>query len=108
MATGSENIRQTEQQEQPLEGARPLESKLDSAANLRSQYFDCLASGKSNCEVPRKQQEPNGSIELTNPYTSHINNQRERTEALVEQPKPITADTVLPRAQWTLAFNRPK
>ncbi|MDQ5936510.1 MAG: hypothetical protein QG574_3846 [Cyanobacteriota bacterium erpe_2018_sw_21hr_WHONDRS-SW48-000092_B_bin.40] len=105
MATGSENIRQAEQHEQPLEGARPLESKPDSAANLRNQYFDCLASGKSSCEVPTKPREPNGSIELTNPYTSIIGNQSERAEALVEQPKPITADTVLPRAQWTLAFN---
>ncbi|MBA4079342.1 MAG: hypothetical protein C0508_30215, partial [Cyanobacteria bacterium PR.023] len=91
MATGSENIRQAEQHEQPLEGARPLESKPDSAANLRNQYFDCLASGKSSCEVPTKPREPNGSIELTNPYTSIIGNQSERTEALVEQPKPITA-----------------
>jgi hypothetical protein len=105
MATGAENIGQTEQREQQLDGAEPLESKPDSAANLRSQYFDCLASGKSTCEVPTKPREQNGSIELTNPYTSNISNQSERTEALVEQPKPITAETVLPRAQWTLAFN---
>ncbi|MBP9091102.1 hypothetical protein KBI23_08735 [bacterium] len=98
MATGSENLRQTEQREQPLEGAKPLDSKPDSAANLRNQYFDCLASGKSSCEVPTKPQEQIGTLELTNPYTS------ERSE-MVEQPKPITADTVLPRAQWTLAFN---
>jgi hypothetical protein len=105
MATGSENLRQTEQREQPLEGAKPLDNKSDSAANLRNQYFDCLASGKSSCEVPTKPQEQIGTLELTNPYTSDTSNRSEKSEALVEQPKPITADTVLPRAQWTLAFN---
>lgn len=108
MATGSENLRQTEQREQPLEGAKPLDSKPDSAANLRNQYFDCLASGKSSCEVPTKPQEQIGTLELTNPYTSNpsdTSNRSEKSEALVEQPRPITADTVLPRAQWTLAFN---
>ncbi len=107
MATGSENLRQTEQREQPLEGAKPLDNKSDSAANLRNQYFDCLASGKSSCEVPTKPQEQIGTLELTNPYTSNPSdtNRSEKSEALVEQPKPITADTVLPRAQWTLAFN---
>ncbi|MBA4049901.1 MAG: hypothetical protein C0464_02720, partial [Cyanobacteria bacterium DS2.008] len=98
MASG-ENGRESKRTSETSDGPQDL------AANLRSQYFDCLASGKSTCEVPTKPREQTGSIELTNPYTSNISNQSERTEALVEQPKPITADTVLPQARWTLAFN---
>lgn len=47
----------------------------DTAASLRDQYFDCLASGKA-CSPPAGQAQPNGPLEFTSPY-----------------------------AEWTLAFN---
>ncbi|CAN5361984.1 hypothetical protein BH11CYA1_BH11CYA1_35990 [soil metagenome] len=67
----------------------------DHAVNLRSQFFDCLASGKSKCVLPSE-----STLDFTNPYTSQFSNLEQ-----VERPTPASTDAVLPRAQWTLAFN---
>jgi len=97
----------------------------DTAGNLRSQYFDCLAAGQGACSVPGQNHSSaiaNSSgdtassgnheraLEFTNPYVSAVRDagvtpQASPSDQALPQIHAAPADTTVPRSNWTLAIN---
>ena len=97
----------TTRAERPGEHQAP--AKPDASKSLREQYFDCVASGQTQCtyspsdkqnqklgDKPANQAASPQTLEFTNPFTS---------DKPPTTPTPVDGSTVLPRTNWTVAIN---